>query len=262
LQQEEKQNMRYLAVIAIALPWTAFAQADFNWTGTLSPGQTLEIKGVSGSIHAELASGSVIEVTALKTAHHSDPNSVRIEVVPSSEGVTICAVYPSTGTQVNDCVPGKGGHSNTRDNDVNVEFMVKLPAGISFAPKAVNGSVVANGLRSDVNASSVNGKVTVKTTGLATATSVNGAIDVAMGVSTWDGALNFSSVNGSIDVTMPAATGADVQASTVNGELASDFPMTVTGRIGARNMRGRIGAGGHELKLSTVNGAITLHQGS
>ncbi|MGA2599429.1 MAG: DUF4097 family beta strand repeat-containing protein [Bryobacteraceae bacterium] len=254
--------MRYLAVIAIALPWTAFAQADFNWTGTLSPGQTLEIKGVSGSIHAELASGSVIEVTAHKTAHHSDPNSVRIEVVPSSEGVTICAVYPSTGTQVNDCVPGKGGHSNTRDNDVNVEFMVKLPAGISFAPKAVNGSVVANGLRSDVNASSVNGKVTVKTTGLATATSVNGAIDVAMGVSTWDGALNFSSVNGSIDVTMPAATGADVQASTVNGELASDFPMTVTGRIGARNMRGRIGAGGHELKLSTVNGAITLHQGS
>ena len=254
--------MRYLAVIALALPWTAFAQADFNWTGTLSTGQTLEIKGVNGSIHAELASANIIEVTAHKTAHRSDPDSVRIEVVPSSEGVTICSVYPSGGTQVNDCKPGNGGHSNVRDNDVSVDYLVKLPAGISFTPKAVNGSVVATGLRSDVNASSVNGKVKVQTTGLATASSVNGAIDVAMGVSSWDGALNFSSVNGSIDVTMPAGTGADVNASTVNGELASDFPMTVTGRIGARNMKGRIGAGGHELKLSTVNGAITLHQGS
>lgn len=256
--------MRHLAVIAVAaaLPWTALAQADFNWTGTLSPSQTLEIKNVNGSIHAELASGNVIEVTAHKTAHHSDPNSVRIEVVPSSEGVTICSVYPSTDGRANDCEPGNGGHSNVRDNDVNVEFTIKLPAGIRFAPKAVNGAVIATGLKSDVNASSVNGKVKVQTTGLATASSVNGAIDVAMGVSSWDGALNFSSVNGSIDVTLPAATGADVQASTVNGELASDFAMTVSGRIGAHDMKGRIGAGGHALKLSTVNGAITLHQGS
>lgn len=257
--------MRGLTIMAVAaaLPWTAFAfQADFNWTGTLNPGQTLEIKGVNGSIRAELAAGNVIEVAAHKTANRSDPNSVRIDVVPSADGITICSVYPSDGSQPNDCQAGRGGHNNTRDNDVVVDFTIKVPAGIRFAPKTVNGSVTALGLRSDIEAASVNGNVKVGTTGLARASSVNGSIEAAMGVATWDGSLKFSSVNGSIDLTLPPTTNADVNATTVSGELVSDFPMTVNGRIGGRNMNGRIGSGGHELKLSTVNGGIALHQGT
>src|ERR1700682_2122139 len=88
-------HMRTIARIAFAaaLPWAAFAQSDFNWSGTLSPGQTLEIKGVNGSIHAELASGVLIEVSARKTAKRSDPNSVRVEASPNANGMTICTVY-------------------------------------------------------------------------------------------------------------------------------------------------------------------------
>lgn len=255
--------MRQFAVLALAsaLPVAVFAQADFNWTGTLSPGQTLEIKGVNGSIRAELAAGNVIEVSARKTGHRSDPSTVRIDVAPSADGVTICSVYPSDGPQANDCQPGRGGHSNNRDNDVAVEYTVKLPAGIRFAPKTVNGGVTAKGLRSDINASSVNGNVKISTTGLAHASSVNGSIEASMGAAAWEGALKFTTVNGSIDLTMPAGISADIQASTVSGELSSEFPMTVNGRIEGRHMSGKIGSGGHELKLTTVNGAITLHQG-
>jgi len=252
-----------LIAVATALPWTGFAfQADFNWTGTLSPGQTLEIKGVNGSIRAELASSNVIEVSAHKSANRSDPNSVQIEVVPSSDGVTICSVYPSDSLTPNTCGSGKGNHSSTRDNDVKVDFTVKVPAGIRFAPKTVNGGVTANALQSDIDASSVNGNVKIGTTGMAHASSVNGSIEAAMGTSTWTGTLDFTTVNGSIDLTLPAGTGADIRATTVSGDLASDFPLTVNGRFGGRNMTGRIGAGGRDLKLTTVNGAITLHQGS
>lgn len=257
--------MRSLTLIAVAaaLPWTAFAfQADFNWTGTLSPGQTLEIKGVNGSIRAELAAGNIIEVTARKTANRSDPNSVRIEVVPSSDGVTICSVYPSDGSRPNECQPGHGGHSSTRDNDVKVDYTVKVPAGVRFAPRTVNGGVTATALRSDIDAASVNGNVKIGTSGLAHATTVNGSIEARMGVASWEGTLDFTTVNGSIDLTLPPGTGADVRASTVSGDLASEFPLTVNGRFGGRNMTGRIGGGGHELKLTTVNGAITLHQGT
>lgn len=256
--------MRHLTMLAVAaaLPWAAFAQSDFNWTGTLSPGQTLTIKGVNGPIRADLAPGNVIEVSARKTAERSDPNSVRIEVVPSADGVTICSVYPSDGSSPNECTPGRGGHSNTRDNDVKVEYMVKVPAGVRFAPKTVNGGVTAQGLRSDIDASSVNGNVKIGTSGLAHAATVNGSIEATMGTSSWSGTLDFTTVNGSIDLTLPVGTGADVRATTVSGDLASDFPMTVNGRFGGRNMTGRIGMGGHDLKLTTVNGAITLHQGS
>jgi DUF4097 and DUF4098 domain-containing protein YvlB len=256
--------MRHVTLIAVAaaLPWTAFAQADFNWSGTLSPGQTLEIKGVNGSIRAELASGNVIEVSARKTAERSDPASVRIEVVPSAEGVTICSVYPSDAGEQNGCSPGKGHRSSVRDNDVKVDYTVKVPAAIRFAPKTVNGGVTALGLRSDIDAASVNGNVKIGTNGLAHAATVNGSIEATMGTPSWNGTLDFTTVNGSIDLTLPAATGADVRATTVSGDLASDFPMTVNGRFGGRSMTGRIGAGGHELKLTTVNGAITLHQGA
>jgi putative adhesin len=255
--------MRHFAMLAAAaaLPWTVFAQADFNWSGMLSPGQTLEIKGVNGSIRAELATGNMIEVTARKTANRSDPASVRIEVVPTSDGVTICSVYPSGGTQANYCEGGRGGHSDVRDNDVTVDFSVKVPAGVRFAPKTVNGSVTALGLRSDVNGASVNGNVKIRTTGLATAKSVNGSIEAAMGVAFWNGSLDFKTVNGSIDLTLPPGASADIHAASMSGNFRSDFPVTMNGRLEERKTEGRIGAGGRDLNLTTVNGAITLHQG-
>ena len=59
------------------------------------------------------------------------PAEVKIEVVEHAGGVTICAVYPSSGAP-NECKPGKGGRMNVRDNDVNVEFKVSVPAGVRF----------------------------------------------------------------------------------------------------------------------------------
>jgi len=40
--------------------------------------------------------------------------------------------------------------------------------------------------------------------------------------------------------------------------LMQDFPLTITGQVGPRRLRGTIGNGGPELNLSTVNGSIKL----
>jgi hypothetical protein len=142
------------------------------------------------------------------------------------------AAFPaSADSRPNTCEPAKGGHSNTRDNDVSVDFTVKLPAGVRYAPQAVNGGVTALGLKSDVDASSVNGNVKVETTGLVHASSVNGSIEATMGATSWSGPLGFSTVNGSIDATMPPGINAEVHATTVSGSLKSDFPMNPSGEI-------------------------------
>ena len=70
--------------------------ADFVWHGSVGAGQTVEIKGVNGAIIAERAAGTEIEVRAERRGRRSDPGEVQIEVIEHDEGVTVCAVYPSS----------------------------------------------------------------------------------------------------------------------------------------------------------------------
>ncbi len=255
--------MRTLFLLAVAAVLPAFAvEGDFQWSGQLQPGQTLEIKGVNGGIRADYAAGQQVQVTARKSATRSDISSVRIETVPGGSGMTICTVYPSDGGRPNECKHGSEGHMNTRNNDVRVEYTVHLPRGVRLVAKTVNGEIVASGLQSDVEAHTVNGKVHVATTGLARARTVNGGIEASMGSTSWNDVLEFTTVNGGIDVTIPAAANAEIHASTVNGGLTTDFPLTVSGRWGPKSLNGKIGNGGPALKLSTVNGGIRLHSSS
>lgn len=257
--------MSKLLVMAVAafaaLPMLA-VEGDFRWNGTLNPGQTLEIKGVNGGIRAEYATGTQIQVDARKTARRSDINSVKVEVVPHAGGVTICSVYPDAGDRPNECRPGSEGRMNTRDNDVKVDFTIRVPRGVRLVAKTVNGEVIATALQSEIDANTVNGKIQVATTELARASTVNGSIEAKMGAATWTGELKFSSVNGSVDLTLPTNLNADVKASTVNGGISTDFPLTVSGKFGPKSITGRIGSGGQALKISTVNGGIDLHSSS
>ena len=81
-----------------------------------------------------------------------------------------------------------------------------------------------------------------------------------MGRVNWSEPRKFHTVNGSIDLDLPSSTNAEVRANTVNGSISSDFPLTVQGRFGGKSISGRIGSGGRELQVSTVNGSIHLRQ--
>src|SRR6266496_3713992 len=183
-------------VVAAALPFArpAAAQGEFHWKGQLAAGKTIEIKGVNGDIDAVAGSGEV-EVTAVKHAHRSDPDEVNIEVVQHEDGVTICAVYPSDGARENTCETGEHGHMSTHDNDVRVNFTVRVPAGVRFVGHTVKG---------DVEAHSVNGSIRVSTSGSAEASTVNGSITASMGRAQWTDALEFHTVNGGITLNLPA----------------------------------------------------------
>jgi hypothetical protein len=100
MKEKMMRSLRMTVLLALPLALSA-ATNDFNWSGRLAPGQTLEIKGVNGWVRAERASGVEAQVTANKTGRRSDPDSVRIQVVPHADGVTICAVYPSNDSRGN-----------------------------------------------------------------------------------------------------------------------------------------------------------------
>jgi hypothetical protein len=238
------------------------AQSDFQWRGRIVPGQSIEIKGVNGSVHALAANTNEVEVTAVRSARRSDPASVRFEVVPHAGGVTICAVYPDVpGREPNRCEPGAGGRSTTRDNDVNVQFTVRVPTGVAFIGRTVNGGVEAVSLESDAQGYTVNGSVKLSASGLVNAETVNGSITATAGRADWNDAAAFKTVNGNVTLTVPATLNAELRAETVNGSIESEFPITVTGNISPRRLRGKVGSGGQELSLATVNGSIHLLKG-
>jgi hypothetical protein len=249
------------AVVGAAFTGGQTSQDDFRWQGRIAKGSAIEIKGVNGSIRAEGSSGSEVEVVASKQSRRSDPNSVRIQVVEHGNGVTICAVYPSSdSTRPNVCGAGDEGHSSVQNNDVQVEFVVRVPAGVRFRGHTVNGEVEARSLGADVEASTVNGSVHVSTTGYAEASTVNGEIVASLGRADWTEELEFETVNGSITLNLPASTSTLLEAETLNGDITTDFSMTVQGRFSKRHVSGTIGDGGRQLSLKTVNGSIQVRR--
>ncbi|HEX2456208.1 MAG TPA: DUF4097 family beta strand repeat-containing protein [Vicinamibacterales bacterium] len=233
----------------------------FTWRGAVLQGNTIEIKGVNGDVTAGPASGNDVEVTAERKSRRNDPEDVKIEVVQHGEGVTICAVYPSTdASRPNECKPGNEGRMNVQNNDVTVKFMVRVPAGVRFIGHTVNGDVEADSMGGPVSLKTVNGSATFGTTAYGEASTVNGSIRGSLGSGMWNDALTFHTVNGSITLDLPGDTSAAVRARTVNGDISTDFPITVSGRFTPRRLDGTIGAGGRTLDLETVNGSVRLRK--
>jgi hypothetical protein len=258
----EMKRLGLLTATALVLTLPAAgAEKEFTWSGTLATGKAIEIKGVNGGIEASGTSGGEVVVTATRKGRRSDPSSVKIEVVEHPGGVTICAVYPGTG-KPNECKPGEGGRMNVKNNDVKVDFDVKVPAGVRFVGRTVNGGIAAHGIEAEAEAHTVNGGIELEALGLGHAETVNGGISARIERAHWDGTLELKTVNGGIDVRLPSSASLDVKATTVNGKIETDFPLTVQGKIGRRRIQGSIGGGGPLLKMETVNGSIGLKKTS
>ena len=224
-------------------------ETDFSWEGVIDKGDAIEISTVNGEIIAEPTRGDKVVVEAVKKTRNVDPDDVEIQVTETHHGFKIETKYPK--------------HNGRRDNDddhrhIQVDFKVKIPAGVRFEGSTVNGDIEAEDLEGPVSVSTVNGSVRLSTNQVASASTVNGTIMAVVKTGKWDEPLALSTVNGTIELRIPKSADADFEASTVNGSIESDFPITVQGKFSNKHFSGKIGDGGRELNLSTVNGSIRL----
>lgn len=238
---------------------------DFRWSGVVAPGQTIEIKGINGDIKADATNSSEVQVLASKTARRSDVNQVQVKVVQHAGGVTICALYPTESGYTNDCEVGDGerrNRSGVNNNDVRVDFTIHVPARVRFVGRTINGEVSATGLSGNVVAKTINGSIKLSTTGYAEAKTINGEISAKFGDANWPAALYFETLNGEINLDLPANLSTEVDAQTLNGQINSDFPINLVSLKNRKHVRGRIGVGGRELHLKTLNGSINIRLAS
>lgn len=257
-----------LMISFIIQPVKLKAQEDtFRWAGSMGQGQVLDVKGISGSIRARLAQGDRAEIVAHKRGDSGDFGEVAVEMVETTDGIVVCAVYGSWNHGKGRC--GDGGQSDSDLNrhrnvsiDVEVDYEVMVPAGVALEASTVAGEVRAEGLRSDVEASSVDGSVRISTTGRARGNTVSGDLEIEMGnPGTKD--LAFSTISGDITLWLPSDFGATIEFQSLSGDFYTDFDLAVhrqRGRWVGTSLEGAIGGGGRLLSLETVSGDVEVRK--
>ena len=237
-----------------------------TWTyrARLTPGQSVSVRDMRGSITVTPARGESLEVVAVKSFAHSDQGSVRVVAIPSKDGVTICALWGDRdgkdGEEAGRCGPGdKYEAGSAHNNDVGVQFTVRLPRGVRIHATTVTGAVRVAGATAPVIAGSVDGSVDAETMqGPLQAFTFNGSVHAAVHGFGDTGAVKLATVNGSVTLELPAGLDATVSANTINGAITSDFPLTSSGQLVAHHAAGVIGDGGRRVDLNVVNGSVRL----
>ncbi len=229
----------------------------------LKPGQRLSVSNIDGKVTITQGSGMSAEIVAQKVVRRGDGNLVKAVLEETSSGYRICTVYLNRADEDRGC---EDHNRNNNDNghwrdplDADVNYDVRLPAGVALTVNTVDGSIDARGIDTPPSLRSVDGSIAyvgVAPEGLNT---VDGSITASITNSNWDHSLSVRSVDGSIDLTLPASLNARVSGRTVDGAIDSDFPVTVVGTWGPHSFDGNIGNGhGASLEISTVDGAIRL----
>lgn len=240
---------------------TVFTEGSFHWQTKLTAGQTLEIIGRNGEIEASGSADATAQVDATKQGR-GDGREAFIEVVEYPDGVTICAVYarnPMPGRCHRGGVDSESGNF-WHNERAKITFSAKVPRGVILKAETTNGDVRARDLNSVVDASTTNGSVDVSTSEWASGRTTNGHVEISMGKADWKGELELASTNGGITVSLPASAQFQVRAGTTNGDIRTDFPITVMGTFGSKHVSGTVGSGGRDLKLATTNGGIEVRK--
>lgn len=235
----------------------------FTWSGAIPQGRWIVVRNMNGSVEVERGTTDKVEVTATRRTRRGDPDYVRFEVQKfgaSDQDVLICALWGENSSCDESGYRSRNQRGH-RNNEVSVEFRVRVPAGVKVGAHSVNGEVRVDGVAAEVEAESVNGSVIVSTMGgPVNASTVNGSVRASMGRFDLNTDLRFSSVNGSVIAEFANDIDAEVDLSTVNGRFLTDFPVTISGRIDPRRLRATLGKGGPRIRLSTVNGNVELRK--
>ena len=227
----------------------ALAAVPFTYDGTMRRGGRLDISDVNGSVRVR--TGDRLHIQAEKHGTRNDPSQVAIRVETHGDTTVVCVRYPPDQKAPCD------ENVSTHDNDVEVDFDVEVPHGITLVARSVNGTVDAQNDGPIEEIASVNGNVRAEGTAVDRIETVNGNIDARV-VGSRSGSLQAKTVNGELTVTLPGGAGARVTAKTLNGDIRVGLPVSRPEFGPGASVSGTVGDGAYDLQLRSLNGSITL----
>jgi hypothetical protein len=239
----------------------------FRWEEELEPGTTIHLRTMTGRIEVTSAEGRSARVAgSTHWVGRKDP--IRFAWRRDGDEVYVCALWTSGG----DCTEDGGGFGESRHSwldmfslfkrqstNASASLRVALPAGVKVDAHTMNGSISTAGTTGGITARTLNGSINIdRAAGPVEAKGTNGSIAVVVDSLGPEDSILLESVNGSATATVPPDFEAEVQLSTVNGGVRSDFPVTTEGELSHHHLHGQIGNSSREVVLKTVNGNVSL----
>jgi Putative adhesin len=218
----------------------------FHKTLPLPAGGSFLLDNINGSVRVEGWDREEVEVSAVKVAKNdaSDLSQVQIDVESEPGKVAVRTLYPK----------GEGA-------EVAVEYRVRVPFHVLLGSvNTVNGSVIVKGVEGGGELKTVNGNVEVfDSAGRFSEKTTNGNLRLELRRVLEGGPMKLETVNGSVILGLPQDVKANVNALSMNGELYSEFQPTAKSHpLAAHSFNGKLGTGGGNISVRTVNGGIRL----
>ena len=265
---------RYLALTGLTLTVCALACAQEN-TGdrvvvparNTSHPRVVNAALTHGSITVKTYNGKDVIVEAPGSSGRRDRDRDRDRTVDGLKRIDM----PTHGLVVEE----EDNVIHIRSSSETESLVISVPADTSLDLKSTHGSITADGVHGEVEATSTHGDINLSNiSGTVVAGTTNGSIKVNMSRVDPGKPISFSTVNGSVDVTLPADLKANLKLRSVRGAIYSDFEMKMNGgqpttsRSGNgpfrvefdRTIYGTINGGGTEASFYTVNGRIMIRK--
>jgi hypothetical protein len=246
---DEELTMPKLLLLASAVAGLTIApdvplrwdDPDYSFRRELRAGQELSIGNIDGTVTVTRAAGRTAEVLVTKRVIRGNGDLVLAILEETSKGVKVCSVYlDQVDEQRTTCDHRGEGRRRREPLEVEMTYEVRVPDGVDLRVGTVDGDVIVRGIATVATLATVDGDITLDLSGPLPST------------------MRISTVDGDVAIAVPSTAGLSVHATTVDGDLESDFPITVKGKWGPRTMRGTVGDGATELRISTVDGSIRL----
>ncbi len=261
-----KNKSIFVTLIVIFFSYVTFAGTvtkKFEKTLQLNANAKVKIKNVNGEIFVESWGGEKIEIFAeikVNASRSRDAESfmdkVKIKIDHNADKVFVQPDYPKDDED--GFFDSIFGHKRP---SVRVDFSIKVPEDARLDLDSVNGSLQVVNIGGPAVLSTVNGKVIAKQMrNSVDAKTTNGGINVEFDDVHLTDNMYFHTVNGSINLYVPRNISADVDISTLNGAVHTDFPLTLHGIWSPKSIKGAINDGGKCINLKTVNGRVSLFE--
>jgi len=260
-----KTTLRLLLLLSVAIP---LANADeWSKTYTLNGHPDLKVETSDAEIHVDTWDQNTIEARVTTERYKIGEGGLKIVERKAGDQVQIEVKFPhemhfmnfrSYKVQIDIHMPHEGKVSlSTGDGRVRV---ANLKGELDL--RSGDGSLELDSVSGTIRARTSDGNIRARGRfDLLDLNTSDGRIEVdAERGSTMGNGWDLRTSDGSVALRIPAELAADVDLHTGDGHIDLEVPVTVEGKLGGNNVRGKMNGGGPLLAIKTSDGSIRLEK--